>query len=50
MKKEKRLWHRLPEEVVEVLRHKGGPQGMPKGKRGYSRSKIKTETMKDLQI
>lgn len=36
--KKKKILHRLPEEVVEVLRHKGGPQGTPKGKRGYNRS------------
>jgi len=38
VKKKRKIWHRLPEEVVNVLRHKGGPQGMPKGKRGYRRS------------
>ena len=37
MKKAKRLKHRLPEKVVHILRHKGGPQGAPKGKRGYNR-------------
>lgn len=38
MKKQKKFWHRLPEEVVEVLRHKGGPQGTRKGGRGYNRA------------
>ena len=38
MKEIKRFGHRLPEEVVYILRHKGGPQGTRKGKRGYSRA------------
>ncbi|HPN54722.1 MAG TPA: hypothetical protein PLB52_02210 [Candidatus Moranbacteria bacterium] len=39
MKKVKKFWHRLPGEVVEILRHKGGPQGTRKGGRGYNRAK-----------
>lgn len=38
MKKIKKHRHRLPAEVVEILRRKGGPQGLPKGKKGYRRS------------
>ena len=50
MKREKRLKHRLSEEVVHILRHKGGPQGTQKGKRGYDRSKMKAEIRECLQF
>jgi len=38
----KKIWKaRLPKEVIEVLRHKGGPQTTEKGGRGYDRKKEK---------
>lgn len=34
---------RLPMEVVNVLRHKGGAHSTKKGKRGYDRKEAKRE-------
>lgn len=35
--------HRLPKEVVELLRRKGGAHSTKKGKRGYDRREAKRE-------
>ncbi len=40
--KRKGKW-RLPTEVVELLRHKGGPHSTKSGKRGYDRKRSKAE-------
>ena len=37
---------RLPSEIVEILRKKGGAQGTKKGKRGYKRPRNKVEIKK----
>jgi len=49
MKKNKknRFKPRLPTSAQEVLRHKGGAHGPPKGKRGYDRKKISSPSDKD---
>jgi hypothetical protein len=41
MKNKKRITPRLPMEVVEALRHKGGAHSTKRGKRGYDRKRIK---------
>ena len=47
--KKKRIWKpRLPKEVVETLRHRGGAHGSPKGKRGYSRQREKSAWRKQI--
>jgi len=46
-KKNKRFKPRLPASVQEVLRHKGGAHGPPKGKRGYDRKNIPRPSDKD---
>ncbi|MEI6649975.1 MAG: hypothetical protein WCL23_00915 [Candidatus Moraniibacteriota bacterium] len=39
----RKLKHRLPTEIVDVLKHKGGPHSTKKGKRGYDRKHAKKE-------
>lgn len=41
MKKKKRIKARIPTEVVEILRHKGGAHSTKKGARGYNRKRAK---------
>ncbi|NTW30219.1 MAG: hypothetical protein HGA33_03000 [Candidatus Moranbacteria bacterium] len=48
-KSEPSKW-RLPMEVVDLLRHKGGAHSTKSGKRGYDRKRSKAELRKRLTV
>ena len=50
MKKKKRINPRLPIEIVEVLRHKGGAHSSPKGEKGYDRNQEKRQLNKEASL
>ncbi len=46
-KKKKILKPRIPQEIWESYRKRGGPHGTPKGKRGYKRQAEKQKLEKE---
>lgn len=46
-KKKKKIFPRIPQEIWESYRKRGGPHGTPKGKRGYKRQAEKQKLEKE---